>query len=139
LGCFRSRLHIAAGIGEAAFHGMVWACLDAALQLAVRGRGWPAELAARALLIVAADPDSRSPMRVAEAGPWWDIAEPQPATDTAEVEQAEAELGEVGGLRVLLQKQARSQLTDEGKPVTCSTVALRAFSLLQAMNGSVAV
>jgi hypothetical protein len=116
-------------------------CLDAALQLAVRGRGWPAELAARALLIVAADPTSRSPMRVAEAGPWWDDAAPQRevAASSGEVERAEAELGEIGGLRVVLQKQARSQLAAEGRPVTRSTVALRSLALLQAANGAVAV
>ena len=42
-----------------------------ALQLAVRGRGWPAERAAAALLSVASDPLTRSPARVAEAGSWW--------------------------------------------------------------------
>ncbi len=42
------------------------------LELAVRGRGWPADQAATALLHVAADPATRSPARLAEAGPWWD-------------------------------------------------------------------
>jgi len=45
-----------------------WACpsLVAALQAAVKARGWPAEHAAHALRIVAADPATRSPMRLAE-------------------------------------------------------------------------
>lgn len=116
-------------------------CLDAALQLAVHARGWPAELAARALLIVAADAESRSPMRLAEAGPWWDLAEPRldEEATAAEVQRAELLLGEVGGLRVVLQKRARSQLAEEGRPVTRSTVALRALGLLEAMSDSVAV
>jgi len=42
--------------------------LLAALELAVRGRGWPADAAATALLHVAADPSTRSPARLAEAG-----------------------------------------------------------------------
>ena len=115
--------------------------MDAALQLAVHARGWPAELAARALLIVAADAESRSPMRLAEAGPWWDLAEPRldEEATAAEVQRAELLLGEIGGLRVVLQKRARSQLADEGRPVTRSTVALRALALLEAMNDSVAV
>ena len=61
-----------------------WAgpCLAAALQLATRGRGWPPEQAAQSLRRVAADPKTRSPMRVAEAGPWWDEtpADRPPAT-----------------------------------------------------------
>ena len=50
-----------------------WAapCLLAAIQLALV-RGWPPEQIQPALLVVAADRDTRSPMRVAEAGPWWD-------------------------------------------------------------------
>lgn len=80
-------------------------------------------------------------MRVAEAGPWWELAESRNASsaDSGEVAKAESVLGEVGGLRVLLQKQARDQLTEEGKPVNRSTVALRALSLLSGTNGSVAV
>ena len=63
-----------------------WAgpCLAAALQLATRGRGWPAEQAAQALRRVAADPKTRSPMRVAEAGPWWDETPDTDAADDAE-------------------------------------------------------
>jgi hypothetical protein len=35
-------------------------------------RGWPPASMELALLAVAQDPESRSPARVAEAGPWWD-------------------------------------------------------------------
>ena len=45
--------------------------LMAAIQLALT-RGWPPTHIETALLTVAADPDTRSPMRLAEAGPWWD-------------------------------------------------------------------
>lgn len=120
-----------------------WAgpCLDAALQLAVRGRSWPANLAADALLAVAADPESRSPMRVAEAGPWWDgrplTAAVEPPT-AEEVEAAESELLEVGGLRVKLQSDARRQLAAEGVAATRATVVVRAAQLLRegSMSGS---
>ena len=105
--------------------------LLSALHLAVRNRDWPAEQAARALLAVAADPESRSPVRVAEAGPWWD--EPQPAGSEAreEIAALEADLEAADGLRVLLQQQAREQLAAEGVPATRSTVARRAHELLR--------
>ncbi len=109
-------------------------CLDAALQLAVRGRAWPAQLAAEALLAIATDPDTRSPMRVAEAGPWWDGSPParseaQPSDD--EVRAAEEQLQELGGVRVHLQAAARKQLRAECVPVNRSTVVVRAVALLR--------
>ena len=63
-------------------------CLTAALQLAVKVRSWPAAAARQALLLVAADTRTRSPMRLAEAGPWWDHAEKQVLSRTPQ-EQAE--------------------------------------------------
>jgi len=51
------------------------ACLSIALDLAVRHRGWPQALVYDALLAVAADPVTRSPMRLAEAGSGWETAE----------------------------------------------------------------
>lgn len=111
-------------------------CLDAALQLAVRVRQWPADQAAGALLALAGDPETRSPMRLAEAGPWWDGA---PVADSRavlpskeEVASAEAELEDAGGLRLLVQRQAREQLAAEGRPVQRATVAIRALDLLHA-------
>lgn len=113
-----------------------WAgpCLMAALQLAVKVRGWPASAARQALLLVAADSRTRSPMRLAEAGPWWDHAEKQILRRTA---QEEAELDGLERLladcddRALLQREARSQLDAEGSPPNRLTVARRAARLLE--------
>jgi hypothetical protein len=107
-------------------------CLLAAIQLAVRARNWPATQVKTALLSVAADPATRSPMRLAEAGPWWD--EPMPhetaSGDAAELATMEADLCDAGGLRVVLQHQARAQLAAEGTPLTRATVTRRAHTLL---------
>lgn len=110
-----------------------WAgpCLDAALQLAVHVRYWPAAQAPAALLRVASDSCSRSPMRVAEGGPWWDEVPPS-ASGTAlaaEVAAAESALAELGGLRVVLQREARETLAFRGLTVNRSTVALEAQAL----------
>lgn len=121
--------------------------LVAALQAAVKARGWPAEDAATALKIVAADPATRSPMRLAEAGPWWDDAAAasahaatappagekyaDDADDGVPLTQVEAELAEADGLRVRLQAEARHQLRAEGIPLTRATVLRRAHQLLQ--------
>ncbi len=120
-----------------------WAshCVAAALHLAVRGRGWPAELAVPALLAVAADPASLSPMRLAEAGPWWDQvagADSQTgggALDVEELAAMERRLAELGGQRVGLQARARTQLAGEGMPVTRTTVLRRACELLDGRAG----
>ena len=105
--------------------------LVTALELAVRGRGWPADQAAAALLQVAADPTTRSPARLAEAGPWWDqkasAAESGPTIDTSALE---AELNAVDGQRLQLQQLARQQLTAQGQPVTRIAVIQRAVELL---------
>jgi hypothetical protein len=102
--------------------------LLAAIELSVRGKGWPAELAARALRQVAADPTTRSPARVAQAGPWWD--KPIPAAK-ADLEAMVADLEASDGRRVLLQRQARAQLEAEGRPVTRASVVRRAHALLR--------
>ena len=108
-------------------------CLLAALQLAVRNRGWSPTGAAAALRTVAADPATRSPMRLAEAGPWWD--EPAAARadsdgDVAELATMEADLADAGGPRPLLQRQARDELTAGGTPLIRATVTRRAHALL---------
>jgi hypothetical protein len=108
-------------------------CLLAALQLAVKVRSWPATAARQALLLVAADPRTRSPMRLAEAGPWWDHAHKQTLHRTPQ-EQAELD-----GLEHLLadcddralQAEARRQLADDGQPITRLSVARRATRLLE--------
>jgi hypothetical protein len=121
--------------------------LVAALQTAVKARGWPTQHAAHALRIVAADPATRSPMRLAEAGPWWDEAATtldrrdgksehhesgrEDAAAVPPLEQVEAELAEADGLRVHLQAQARAELRAERQPLTRATVLRRAHQLLQ--------
>ena len=109
-------------------------CLLAAIQLAVRARGWSPTRAPAALRAVAADPATRSPMRLAEAGPWWDESVATSAvcdTGVAELAAMETDLADAGGLRVTLQRQAREQLAAEGRPVTRTTVTCRAHELLR--------
>lgn len=106
-----------------------------ALDLAVRGRGWPADQAAAALLHVTADPVTRSPARVAEAGPWWDTgAEDATGRDAkatlVDLANLEAELDATDGRRVALQQQAREQLVRGGRPLTRSAVVQAAVDLL---------
>jgi len=83
------------------------------------------------LLQVAADPTTRSPARLAEAGPWWDdhesTAQPGPVAD---VSALEAELDAVDGQRLQLQQLARQQLTAEGQAVTRLAVMQQAVELL---------
>ena len=107
--------------------------LLAAIQLAL-SRGWPGALIEPALLTVASDPDTRSPMRLAEAGPWWDTTPTPPgdAPEAAAVDLAalEAELDDVAEHRPALQAQARQELTAEHVPLTRSTVVARAVQIL---------
>jgi hypothetical protein len=106
------------------------------LDEAVVVRGWPAEAAGPALLAVAADPVTKSPMRLRCPGPWWEAAEhaghaeDSHADSAAEVAEFEARLDEVGGLRVSLQQQARTELAAEGAPVNRWSVSRRACELL---------
>ena len=109
-----------------------WAapCPLVAIQLAVNVRHWPAEFVAAALLAVAADPLTRSPMRLAEAGPWWDV---RPATnkvagDPSVLAALEQQLDAVAGRRPALQAQARAQLEAEHIPLTRATVVARAVN-----------
>lgn len=106
------------------------------LHRAVIRDGWPASAAARALLLVAADPASQGPMRLTCPGPWWDAAErpaSSPAEDAAiaaELTRLEARLLEAGGQRVWAQQQARADLTARHQPLTRLTVFRRACELL---------
>ena len=107
-------------------------CLSVVIKLAVVTRGWPPASMEQALLAVARDRESRSPARVAEAGPWWDtvaLAADQ-AMDAQELAEMEARLAETDGLRPAIQAQARAELTAEGMPVIRSTVARRACAIL---------
>ncbi|RKS79934.1 hypothetical protein CLV35_0351 [Motilibacter peucedani] len=104
-----------------------------AIQLAVVHRGHPADRVVPALLAVAADPATRSPMRLAEAGPWWTAppttAAPPEGDETA-LGELEARLDDTDGLRVRLQVEARAQLRAEGLALTRATVIRRACQLL---------
>ena len=107
-------------------------CLMVVIRLAVTVKGWPADGVKDALLTVARDPQTRSPARVAEAGPWWDAAVlgADLRVDARELADLEWRLSETGGLRPLVQAQARRELAAEGLPVTRRTVAQRACSIL---------
>ena len=91
---------------------------------------------------MAADPDTRSPMRLAEAGPWWDThpAPPHEPPDGDEVDLAalEAELDDVAEHRPALQAQARTELTAEHHPLTRTTVVARAVQILHRSRRDVA-
>jgi len=104
------------------------------MDLAVRGRGWPPDQAAAALVTVASDWATRSPARLAEAGPWWDQAnsDDTQTADDVDVAALEAELDAVDGRRLKLQQRARQQLVAEGQPLTRSSVIRRAVELLGA-------
>ena len=101
-----------------------------ALELAVRGRGWPAEHAAAALLQVATDPTTRSPSRLAEAGPWWDQPEPEDAAsapaEVVDTDALERELDAVDGMRTRLQAQARATSPVTATPSPAPPVVARA-------------
>jgi hypothetical protein len=106
------------------------ACLLPAITLAVRHRAWPARLVEPALLAVAADPLTRSPMRLAEAGPWWDQADRPDADDERELAGWDAQLDDLDGRRPALQAQARAELESEHLPLTRSSVTRRAIEIL---------
>jgi hypothetical protein len=118
-----------------------WAgpCLLAAIQLALL-RGWPAEQIQPALLILAADRGTRSPMRLAEAGPWWDQPPPTPPGELDGVDLAalEAELDDVAEHRPALQAKARAELAAAHLPVTRATVTARAVQILHRSHQEVA-
>ena len=110
-----------------------WAapCLLVAIQLVVNVRHWPRELVETALPAVAADPRSRSPMRPAEAGPWWDL---QPATnpsadDPTLLVALEQPLDAVAGRRPALQARAGAELEAERLPMTRTTVVALAVEI----------
>src|SRR4051794_15618207 len=70
--------------------------------------GWPADQVRAALLEVAADRRTRSPVRVAEAGPWWDSPMHSAGPPDEDLPALEERLSELGGHRAALQAQARS-------------------------------
>jgi hypothetical protein len=117
-----------------------WAgpCLLAAIQLALL-RGWPPDQVQPALLTLAADRETRSPMRLAEAGPWWDQPPPpSPELDRVDLAALEAELDDVAEHRPALQAKARAELAAEHLPVTRATVTARAVQILHRSRQKVA-
>lgn len=113
----------------------------AAMTHAVVEADRPVVAAVRALLVLAADPTTRAPGRLAWDGPWWTgsagFAAGDPAVD-AELAVLEARLAEADGRRVWLQRRARQELASRGEPVTRLTVAREACRLLDGAAGEVA-
>ena len=109
------------------------AALRVAHRRAVVERGYAESAWRTAALALAADPATRSPMRVAEAGPWWDVTPaPMESSSTANLAELEARLLAVDGERVRLQRRARAALEAEGMPLTRASVLVRAVALLDA-------
>ena len=133
--CLTARRALGKPTGRWTHHTLI-----AAIQLALT-RGWPGPLIESALLAVVADPDTRSPIRLAEAGPWWDThptsAEPSGLHDI-DLAALEAELDDVAGHRPALQAQARAELTQEHLPLTRATVTVRAVQILHRCRQEVA-
>jgi Helix-turn-helix domain len=105
-------------------------CLVMAIRLAVHHRDWPAAGVVPALLAIAADPATRSPGRLAEAGHWWDTATTATQTAPEDVSDLEQRLDDLGGRRPAIQAQARAELATEGIPLTRTTVTRRASEIL---------
>ena len=111
-------------------------CLLAALQAAVKVRGYPPARSAAALVEVARDPATRSPMRLAEAGPWWDRPAGPVGSGESRSPAEDAELVELERLladrddRPRLQRSARAALVAEGWTVSRLSVARAAAALV---------
>ena len=97
--------------------------------MAVVNRGWPADQVQTALLDAADDQRTRSPVRVAEAGPWWNSPTTADVARDVDLPAHEERLAELGGHRAALQAQARAE-GRRGLPVTRDTVTRRAVQIL---------
>jgi hypothetical protein len=104
--------------------------IQTAYTRAVVERGWDGQGWEAALLAVAPDPATRTPLRAAEAGPWWELQVPNVDCDNMDLAALESRLDALDGERVVLQRQARDQLRSEGAPLTRATVLRRAAELL---------
>jgi hypothetical protein len=105
------------------------------LHRAVAIDGWPPSAAVPALLAVAADPATTSPMRLTAPGPWWNLASRPGPTVLTDAEQTEldaltADLHQLPDSGVGARHTARAQLAAEQQPRTRLTVARRAVELL---------
>lgn len=105
------------------------------LDRAVTVDGWPATATVHALLAVAADPATASPMRLAASGPWCDLPH-RPAVivltsdEQAELDQLTAQLDRLPDSGVGARYTARTQRTAAHQPRTRLTIARRAVHLL---------
>jgi hypothetical protein len=105
------------------------------LHRAVTVDGWPPSTAVPALLAVAADPATTSPMRLTAPGPWWDLPN-RPAqavlieAEYTELQQLNEQLEQLPDGGVGARHTARAQLAAEQQPRTRLTVARRAVELL---------
>jgi len=122
------------GLGRPAARWTAERLLDA-IRDAVLDRGHPPLATGPALRMLAADPTTHSPTRLACPGPWWHTnasgPRPQPSpAEAAEQDALEARLGDADGARVWAQQQARAALTARGQPVTRLAVARLACTLL---------
>jgi hypothetical protein len=109
--------------------------LAVVIQRAVDDHGWPADAAIPALIALAADPQTRSPARLEQPGPWWNAAETtlrarQRHEHADELRELEAWLAETGGARVTAQRRAREHLAATGRPMTALAVARLASQYL---------
>ena len=104
-----------------------------ALRDAVLDKQWPADRAVPALLHLAADRATASPMRLGCPGPWWDSV-PRTTERTQreenELDRLEALLQEVGGRRPVVQRRAREELVRKGHRASRLAVARLAVTLL---------
>ena len=109
-----------------------------ALRDAVLDKHWPADCAVPALLHLAGDRTTASPMRLGCPGPWWDRPPRVTGTNAAEgrdeLERLEALLADADGRRPALQRRAREQLHRAGVPLTRVAVARHAVHLLGAAD-----
>ncbi len=81
----------------------------------------PVKHAATALLSVAADPATRSPARLAEAGPWWDETPGvspghEPQATAADLTNLEAELDATNGSESSCSDRLASNWPEPGNP-----------------------
>jgi hypothetical protein len=103
-----------------------------ALRQAVMVDGHSPAAAVPALLAVAADPATTSPMRLAAPGPWWNLPH-QPvvtlltADEQAELDELTAQLDQLPDSGVGARHTARAQLTTEQQPLDRSRFGGRWF------------
>ena len=109
-------------------------CSADALRSANPVRHSSTQQAADALRRVAADPESKCPMRLAEAGVWWD--EQPPSSTDEDVPAMEKSLIEADDGRVRLQSEAWRQRHAVGLPINQERRHISAYRLLRQQAGA---